>query len=83
VASAFVIFAATDRITGAATAMVDQAEKLRNRSFDVTQIETTWESAGHLTHKIITTKRDDETSAQFIARHQADVDAAKTVWPPV
>jgi len=50
---------------------------------EVTQLESTWKSEGNIQRRVTTTKRDDETLAQFIARHNDEVEAAKAQWPPI
>ena len=46
-------------------------------------LETTWQSAGGLSHKVTTTRQVGEGADGFAGRHKEEVDALKTLYPPV
>lgn len=46
-------------------------------------LSTTWKSEGCIPHTVSTTKKAEETAAEFAARHSEAVRAAMVEWPPV
>lgn len=50
---------------------------------EMTELTTSWTDSAGLTHTVKTTRTDPtETSAELAARHKADVDALKALYPP-
>lgn len=71
------VWRASDKVQAVATVVLEREE----RSMQVQ--ETTWTSAGPLTHTTKTPRKEGESEDAWVQRHISAVNAMKAAFPPI
>ncbi len=53
----------------------------QGKEIDLSKISSTWVS-DKVTHKVTTYKKEDESNSEWLARHNAELAAARAQYPP-